>query len=50
MTFINRNIVEKEINKIQNDTEFQNVVKNIKAGKFLRDVKIKMTELFILKS
>lgn len=37
MTFINRNIVEQEINNIQNDIEFQRVVSNIKAGKFIRD-------------
>jgi acetyltransferase-like isoleucine patch superfamily enzyme len=37
MTFINRNIVEKEINRIQNDEIFQKVVGNIKAGKFVRD-------------
>jgi NDP-sugar pyrophosphorylase family protein len=37
MTFINRNIVEQEINRIQNDQDFQKVVSNIKAGKFVRD-------------
>ena len=37
MTFINRSIVEEEIKRIQNDTDFQKVVSNIKAGKFVRD-------------
>ena len=37
MAFINRSIVEQEINRIQNDTDFQKVVSNIKAGKFIRD-------------
>ncbi|NNF36229.1 MAG: hypothetical protein HKN68_19150 [Saprospiraceae bacterium] len=37
MTFINRNIVEQEINNIQNDSEFQRAVSNIKVGKFERD-------------
>ena len=37
MTFINRSIVEQEINRIQNDSDFQKAVSNIKAGKFVRD-------------
>jgi acetyltransferase-like isoleucine patch superfamily enzyme len=37
MTFINRSIVAQEINRIQNDKDFQKVVSNIKAGKFVRD-------------
>ena len=39
MAFINRSIVEKEINRIQNDPTFQKAVDNIKAGKFVRDPK-----------
>ena len=38
MTFINRKLVEQEINKIQNNVNFQQVVGNIKEGKFVRDV------------
>lgn len=37
MTFINRNIVEQEIERLQNDQAFQNAVSNIKAGKFERN-------------
>jgi len=37
MTFITKNIVEQEINRIQNDSAFQKSVSNIKAGKFVRD-------------
>ncbi|TNE49569.1 MAG: hypothetical protein EP344_18050 [Bacteroidetes bacterium] len=37
MTFINRNIVEQEIDRIQNDKVFQQSVRNIKAGKFVRN-------------
>lgn len=37
MTFINRDIVAQEINRIQNDSAFQKSVSNIKAGKFVRD-------------
>lgn len=37
MTFITRSIVEQEIKRIQNDIDFQKVVSNIKAGKFVRD-------------
>lgn len=37
MTFIKRRKVEKEINRIQNDCDFQKSVSNIKAGKFVRD-------------
>jgi UDP-3-O-[3-hydroxymyristoyl] glucosamine N-acyltransferase len=37
MTFITKNIVAQEINRIQNDSAFQKSVSNIKAGKFVRD-------------
>jgi acetyltransferase-like isoleucine patch superfamily enzyme len=37
MTFITKNIVEQEIERVQNDKSFQEVVSNIKAGKFERD-------------
>ena len=37
MAFITRNIVAQEIDRIQNDSAFQKVVSNIKAGKFVRD-------------
>jgi acetyltransferase-like isoleucine patch superfamily enzyme len=37
MTFISKNIVEQEIDRIQNDVDFQKSVNNIKAGKFVRD-------------
>lgn len=37
MTFIKRSIVEKEIKRIQDDSDFQKVVSNIKVGKFVRD-------------
>jgi UDP-3-O-[3-hydroxymyristoyl] glucosamine N-acyltransferase len=39
MTFIKRSTVKKEIKRIQNDSDFQKVVSNIKAGKFVRDSK-----------
>ncbi len=37
MTFINCEIVTQEIEKITKDEVFQSVVRNIKAGKFVRD-------------
>ena len=37
MTFIKRNIVEQEIERLQNDQAFQDAVSNIKVGKFERD-------------
>lgn len=37
MTFITKSIVAQEIDKIQNDKDFQKSVSNIKAGKFVRD-------------
>ncbi len=37
MTFLNRNIVEQEIERLQNDKAFQDVVSNIKDGKFERN-------------
>lgn len=40
MTFIDRNIVTQEINRLQMDTDFQKVVSNIKAGKFVRDTNL----------
>ena len=37
MTFINRTIVEQELDRLQNDENFQAVVSNIKAGRFERN-------------
>jgi acetyltransferase-like isoleucine patch superfamily enzyme len=37
MTFINKKIVEQEIERVQNDKTFQDAVSNIKAGKFERN-------------
>ena len=41
MTFINRQTIEQEIDRIQNDKSFQEIVANIKEGKFQRDQSIK---------
>jgi len=37
MTFINRTLIEQELERLQNDKSFQDVVSNIKAGKFERN-------------
>lgn len=37
MAFINRSIIEQELDKLQNDNAFQAVVSNIKEGKFDRN-------------
>ena len=37
MAFIHSSSIEKEIIRIENDSDFQKVVSNIKAGKFVRD-------------
>lgn len=41
MTFINRILIEQELERLQNDSAFQDIVSNIKVGKFERDQTIK---------
>lgn len=37
MSFVNRTIIEQELNKLQDNEVFQAVVQNIKEGKFIRN-------------
>ncbi len=41
MTFINRTLIEQELERLQNDSTFQDIVSNIKVGNFERDQSIK---------
>jgi hypothetical protein len=37
MTFINSKLIEQELDRLQNDKAFQDIVSNIKAGNFERN-------------